>query len=134
MSAFTLVTKGNGLLLVLRKDPPFAQTWSLPGGHVEFGETLEAAAVREIREETGVRVRLQRMCGFENLVFTDANRRYHILLFRFVGVPAGGQLRTGHDVAKAAWIPKSDLPLLRLSPPARRFLEAERAMRVRRGR
>jgi ADP-ribose pyrophosphatase YjhB (NUDIX family) len=114
--------------MVLRKDPPFARTWSLPGGHVEFGESLEKAAVREVREETGIRVRIQQMNGFENLVFDDGKKAYHILLFRFTGAPVGGRLRTGKDVAKAAWVRKAELTRLRLSPPARDFIEEEGSM------
>jgi 8-oxo-dGTP diphosphatase len=133
VSAFTLVTKADKLLLILRKDPPFSRTWSLPGGHLEFGETIEKAAVREVREETGIRIRILRTRGFENLVFTDAGKPYHIVLFRFVGVPTGGRLRKGRDVAGAAWVRKRELTRLRLSRPARDFLQAEGLIRARGG-
>jgi ADP-ribose pyrophosphatase YjhB (NUDIX family) len=62
------VWQGARVLIVQRANPPFARLWSLPGGHVEAGETLLAAAHRELLEETGVNARLKQLAGLYNLI------------------------------------------------------------------
>ena len=96
-----IAVPGDRVVLVRRKYPP--PGWALPGGFVEVGETLEAAAVREAREETGLEVRLEDLL----YVYSDPRRdpRHHtvsaVFLGRAAGEPAGGD-----DAAEArafAW-------------------------------
>ncbi|MGC8816639.1 MAG: NUDIX domain-containing protein [Candidatus Hadarchaeum sp.] len=85
----------GGVVLVRRKNEPFKDKWALPGGFVEYGERVEAAAVREAWEETGLRVKLLRLLG----VYSDPDRdpRGHTVSICFLAKRAGGRLRSGSD-------------------------------------
>ena len=80
-----IVTTKEGLVLVLRKNPP--PGWALPGGFIEEGETAEAAAVREVEEETGLQVTLHGLLG----VYSDPARdpRHHTLTIVYFGSAEG---------------------------------------------
>ncbi|NOY86648.1 MAG: NUDIX hydrolase [Deltaproteobacteria bacterium] len=96
---------GGGIVLIKRKNRP--QGWALPGGFVDYGETVEHAAVREAKEETGLEVELVRLLG----VYSDPSRdsRQHTISTVFVarasGTPVGGD-----DAAEAAVFNENDLP------------------------
>jgi 8-oxo-dGTP diphosphatase len=96
-----IIRAGGGIVLVRRKHPPLG--WALPGGFVDLGETVEAAAVREAREETGLEVTLTGLLG----VYSDPRRdaRQHTMSTVFLG-RAAGEPAGGDDAAEArafAW-------------------------------
>ncbi|HET7320607.1 MAG TPA: NUDIX hydrolase [Candidatus Saccharimonadales bacterium] len=72
-----VVVDGYDRLLLLHRNTQKFQHWELPGGKVEKGETAEAAAVRELREELGVQVRLVKALGSEEFEDADGYFRYH---------------------------------------------------------
>jgi 8-oxo-dGTP diphosphatase len=72
----TIITRDNKVLLMKRKGPHGKGTWSTPGGHLDFGETLEGCAVRETREEVGLDVFDVRFRTVTNDVFEDEGRHY----------------------------------------------------------
>jgi 8-oxo-dGTP diphosphatase len=111
-----LIFEDNRILLVERGKAPLAGYWSLPGGLVETGERLEAAIVREVFEETGLRVRAEAIATvFERIMLGDDERcEYHYVLVDFYCTLLGGDLRAGDDSRQAAWfeIPVlADLPM-----------------------
>lgn len=100
------VIVGEGkVLLVKRKYEPLKGQWSLPGGMVEIGETLEAALAREMLEETGLRVDVGPVIEvFDRIMRDEARRvRYHFVLIDYLCWPAGGSLQAGSDVEEAIW-------------------------------
>jgi ADP-ribose pyrophosphatase YjhB (NUDIX family) len=102
-----IVLKNKEVLLVRRENPPNKGVWSIPGGGVELGETLEAACRREVLEETGLSVETLFQCKVLDRFTRDRwNRvRYHYILIDFVCRPAGGELRPSRDVPEAVWFP-----------------------------
>jgi 8-oxo-dGTP diphosphatase len=96
-----ILLPGDRVVLVERRFPPLG--WALPGGFVDLGETLEAAAVREAREETGLEVRLVELVGCYSDPRRDARR--HTVSAVYLGL-ADGEPRGGDDAAQArafAW-------------------------------
>jgi len=71
-----MVWKGDCLLLGKRISAHSENSWQFPGGHLEFGETVESCARREVEEEAGVLIRNIMPCGFTNDVFIDAEKHY----------------------------------------------------------
>ncbi len=95
----------NGIILIRRKNPPYG--WALPGGFVDYGETLEDAAVREAREETGLDVRLLRQ--FHSYSDPHRDPRQHTISTVFLA-DAAGQAIAGDDAADIGVFSVSDLP------------------------
>lgn len=106
-----VVLKDGHVLLVRRNRPPAEGKWSIPGGLVNLGETTEAAAVREVAEECGLRVRLQGLAGVVERIISDPDGRvrYHYVLIDYVAAPESGELRPGSDAADARWVPIGEL-------------------------
>lgn len=100
-----VIIRGNQVLLIRRANPP--EGWALPGGFIDYGESAEAAAVREAREEIGLDVKLIRLVG----VYSDPSRdpRFHTLSVVFLA-EASGQPRPGDDAAEVGWFPLDHLP------------------------
>jgi 8-oxo-dGTP diphosphatase len=90
------------LLLIRRKNPPFQGQFALPGGFVEYGERMEAAALRELKEETGIDGRLIRLVGVYSR--PDRDPRGHCVSAVYL-VDANGQLPVaGDDAATAEFV------------------------------
>lgn len=104
--------EGGRLLLVRRARPPARGRWTVPGGHVEDGETDEVAVVREVREETSLDVVVDRLGGRIDLPggpgVVYENRDYVCRL-------VGGDLCAGDDAADVGWFSRTELAALPLT-------------------
>lgn len=108
VSVCVISRAGGYLLTITRSEAPCKGKLSLPGGHLEFGESPEKAALRELREETGLRGKISAFLGHQNMVFADGGRRYHIVMFVYRATVRTRRLVKGRDVKAAAWVrPKS---------------------------
>jgi ADP-ribose pyrophosphatase YjhB (NUDIX family) len=108
------------LLLVQRGTPPGLGRWSIPGGRVEPGETLAAATVREVYEETGQVALCESLIGWAEIIDEDVH--FVILDFR-VSVPTVTAPVAGDDARDAAWVPLGSLAELDLVDGLADFLE-----------
>jgi len=95
----------GGIVLVLRKNPPHG--WAIPGGFVDYGETLEAAAVREAREETGLDVHL--VTQFHTYSAPERDPRFHTISTVFIA-DGEGELKAGDDAKETGIFDKNTLP------------------------
>ena len=127
-----IVDQGR-VLLVKRGSPPLLGEWSLPGGVVELGETLRAAAEREAREETGLLVKAGEVLEVLDRIVPgkDGAPQYHYVLIDFLCAVHGGELRAGGDAADVHWAGESELAQFKLEQPAvqvvrKAFLAANR--------
>jgi 8-oxo-dGTP diphosphatase len=118
----------GAVLLVRRGKGPAAGEWSVPGGHVEMGETLHEAIVREVLEETGLEVVVDRFLGFVERMGEDGpsghQAQYHfvILDFAVTVLDPGRPPVAGDDAAEAAWVPTAEVSDLRLVQGVYEFL------------
>lgn len=99
-------TGDGGVVLIERNNPP--PGWALPGGFVDYGETLEDAAVREAREETSLDVRLVRQFHAYGALGRDP--RQHNVTVVYVARPVGGALRARDDARCAGVFTRDALP------------------------
>jgi ADP-ribose pyrophosphatase YjhB (NUDIX family) len=127
-----IVDEGR-VVLVRRRYEPLAGRWSLPGGTLELGETLETGVAREIGEETGLVVDIGPVIEVFDRIMLDPDDRvqYHFVLIDYLCWPLRGELHAGSDVDDAILVDPTNLAPYDLTSKARaviaRGLELARA-------
>lgn len=111
MGVGALIVNNDMIVLVRRRKEPAQGQWSIPGGLVEVGETLEEAVVREAFEETGLEVEPKLLVKVLERIFPDdqGRIRYHYVLADYLCTVVGGTLEAGSDVTDAVWANRSEL-------------------------
>jgi ADP-ribose pyrophosphatase YjhB (NUDIX family) len=109
------------IVLVKRRHEPLAGQWSLPGGTLELGETLEAGVAREMLEETGLVVDVGPVIEvFDRILLDDQRKvRYHFVLVDYLCRPLAGTLKSASDAIDVALVDPSELEPYHLAPKAR---------------
>ncbi|MBI5739730.1 MAG: NUDIX hydrolase [Nitrospirae bacterium] len=100
-----IIETGGGIVLINRKNPPAG--WAIPGGFVDYGETLEEAAVREAKEETGLDINLVRQ--FHTYSDPERDPRHHTVSTIFIATAAGAPV-AADDAKEAGIFTKDGLP------------------------
>ena len=127
-AAGVLMIRGAEVLLVRRRYDPRAGAWCLPAGFLEYGETPEHCAVRELREETGLRARLTGLFGVY-AGFDDP--RVRAVLIVYTAKRSGGRLAPGDDAIEAKFFPLSRLPRAIAFASHRQVLREARTLNAR---
>lgn len=109
LAADAIILFEGGIVLIQRDRPPYAGCYALPGGFVEIGETVEAGAIREAREETGLEVELLGLVGVYSHPARDP--RGHVVSAAFLA-RGRGQLSAGSDARAAGIFSRESLPHL----------------------
>jgi len=104
-----VLIKEDKILLIRRKNEPFKGKWALPGGFVEYGETVEEAVLREFEEEVGLKARIKKLLGVYSK--PDRDPRGHVISIVFL-LDAEGEAKAGDDAADARFFPLDNLPPL----------------------
>jgi ADP-ribose pyrophosphatase YjhB (NUDIX family) len=105
LAASIAVFRGGKVLLATRTKPPADRLWSLPGGKVEAGETLQEAALRELEEEVGVKARILGFNRHVEIFGRDATDTvtHHFVVASFVGEWLSGEPRPGPEAGAVMW-------------------------------
>jgi len=120
-----LIEKDGKYLLIKRAADPDKGMWSVPGGLVEVGERVRDAAVREVLEETGLRVELvDRLGVVDKIMRDDGGRvRYHFIIVQFLARIVEGEVRAMDDALEVRWAGLSEFPSYELTASLREFLK-----------
>ena len=110
------VVRDGDLLLVRRGRGANAGLWAIPGGKVEYGESMRAAAIREVREETGIDVELGEVIWVGDALGPGDPPAWHYTLVDYSGQMIGGALKAADDAREVAWISLKSALELPLTP------------------
>ena len=119
-----LISEGR-VLLVRRAAEPLRGEWSIPGGMLEAGETLEEAVARELLEETGLHARVTDFLEvFEKIVKdSDGRVRYHYVVCDYLCELVSGTPQAGSDVSEVTWCTPKEIPNYGLTEVATRIIQ-----------
>lgn len=119
-----IVLRGEEVLLVRRGKEPGLGEWSLPGGAVEVGETLEEAVRRELQEETGIEVEILGVSAVLERIFSDAKGKisYHYVLVDFLCRHQSGKPEPNSDILELCFTPLPSLERFQLPSQAREII------------
>ena len=106
LAVVVIVVREGNILMVKRDIEPMMGRWSFPSGYVDRGEIVEEAAVREVREETNVKVKLDRLLG----VYSSQDAP--VVLIAYAASVKGGTAEAGDETQAVGWFPADKLPPL----------------------
>lgn len=119
----------GAVLLVQRGRPPAAGEWAIPGGRLRWGESLQAAAEREVLEETGVRIRAREpVFAFDLIEHAAGQCRLHYVIIDLEADYLGGDPVADDDAVDARWVSPAELAELPVNATTRRLLRKRYGM------
>jgi len=125
-----VIFDGDRVLLVKRAHEPLKGDWSLPGGAVDVGETLEQAVAREVKEETGLDVEVGPVVEVLDRIHRDASGRveYHFVIVDYLCRVVGGRVVAGSDADEVRWVDRNNLASCNVADPVARVIQKAAAL------
>lgn len=116
-SVAVCVFKGNRVLVIKRATQPSQGLWSVPGGMVELGETIQDTGKRELYEECGIEIEVDKVFNVENLIILDERGRiqFHYVITYLVAYHISGEAHPGSDALDVYWATRQELSNLNMS-------------------
>ncbi|RJR35189.1 MAG: NUDIX domain-containing protein [Desulfobacteraceae bacterium] len=113
-----IVLLDDRVLIAKRAREPGKGTWTLPGGMVELGESLEEALRREIMEELSLSIRIRGLVKLVDKIVRDKEDRirYHYVIADYLVYPLSGKVQPGSDISDAKYVPLKDVHAMGLNP------------------
>jgi 8-oxo-dGTP diphosphatase len=123
-----VILDGDKILLEKRKNMPSKGKWSVPGGLVELGESVENAVVREVKEETGLDVYEPRLVDVVTYVSMGERGAvmYHYVIIDYLVNVKGGKAKAASDAAALKWVPFNEVEEYDLTESFRQFFRLNR--------
>lgn len=120
-----LMIENGKLLLIRRGAKPGRGRWSIPGGLVELGEQVQDAVVREVKEECGLDIEVERLMDVFDSITRDEKGRiqYQFVVVNFLAKIEGGILKNADDVLEAKWVPLNEVEKYNLTNSFRAFFQ-----------
>jgi 8-oxo-dGTP diphosphatase len=125
-----VIRTAGKVLLLLRRHPPNAGMWSLPGGLVELGETPAAAVEREVKEETGLRVHVEKLLDVWTELLRDSEGKveYHFVLIDYIAEPIGGRVKLNPESSAFGWYSQDEIGRLNVTRGTKAVLKKSFAL------
>lgn len=123
-----LIKSGGKVLLIKRRFDPGSSKWSVPGGLIELGETVREAALREVYEETGLTVRLDKLLNVVDYIEMDEKGaiRFHYILICFSAYVNGAfSINPSEEVAAVIWVEESEVLSYDITDSLRKLLSVK---------
>ncbi len=120
-----IVIKNNKILLVKRKNPPAKGLWAIPGGRLEFGESLKEACRREVLEETGIQIKVGELFYSFEVIERNSNNEivFHYVILDFSAEYISGNAMAGDDALDVGWFSPVQLNKIKINPYTKRLLK-----------
>lgn len=110
VTTFAFIRRGGRYLMLRRAVEPYTGAWDMPGGFVEAGESPEECIRREIREETGLEIEIERVIGAYTSQYGDGDRQ--TVDIGYLCAARDGELRLSDEKSEAVWAPLEEFPQL----------------------
>jgi ADP-ribose pyrophosphatase len=123
-SVAACVFKDGRILLIQRGTPPSKGKWSVPGGAIELGESLQQTAKRELDEECGVEIDVGELFDVENFIIRDEddNIQFHYIVTYLTANYVSGDIRPGSEELDVCWATREELINLDMNPLVRDYM------------
>lgn len=117
VSAVGIVVKDRQVLITKRKIPPFLNQWVLPGGKIDYGESVEQGVIREVYEEVGLTAKTNGLFAFKESLPTEMSKyRHYLILYFLLHIEDFTLNINSEEISEVVWLKSEDIHQYEISP------------------